>query len=137
MRPKALGGGAVVVLVAALLVVLVACESSGARRSPKEILDYKVGLVEEHADELTQEQQGYILFHPGRTYGEIDQALETARTDLARRDEAEARARNEGIEIGERRRTSSRAWMRDENGRYVLQHTPFDPLNPTDPDGEQ
>lgn len=113
--------------------VLEGCKSLGhgsGGRSPKEVLDYKLKIVEENSGELTSEQQQAIVMNPlFRTYEEVDEALEKARTEFKARDDARARAEAQGIEIGSRRRVSRRVWVRGADGVQFLERVPFDPLD--------
>ena len=54
----------------------VGCSDKSRRLSGGEIQSYKLSLMRDHEKDLTEEHQYRFLRHPGRTEGELDEALE-------------------------------------------------------------
>ncbi len=71
-------------------------------RTAKELLDHKREIIAKYSRELSSEEKGVILYHPGRSYAEIDQTLYGFLQAHQRREQAE----REGIKLGVARQAS-------------------------------
>ena len=121
-------------LILAVFVGIQGCKSSGSeKRSGQEILNYKLAVVKENDALLTEEQKSAILFYPGRSFDDIDQALEQAKEEFQKREEARSRAQKMGVNTDGRRRVSQVRWVKTESGHFRLERVPLDPVNLINP----
>ncbi|MBI4586489.1 MAG: hypothetical protein HY717_20960 [Planctomycetes bacterium] len=83
--------------------VLSGCAAADKKpRTARELLDHKREIIAKHSRELSSEEKGVILYHPGRSFAEIDRTLYAFLLAHQRQEQAE----KEGIKLGAARQAS-------------------------------